>query len=60
VRIINVMTPLLEMKGLTVKLPTPSGWARPVNEVSLRIDADKSLGLVGDSGGFSVFCKHCW
>jgi hypothetical protein len=31
---------LLEVRGLTVELPelpTPSGWVRPVNEVSLRI-----------------------
>ncbi len=47
---INVMTPLLEVRGLTVELPTPAGWVRPVNEMSLRIDAGESLGLVGESG----------
>src|SRR6267143_1708274 len=46
VRMINVMTLLLEVRGLTVELPTAAGWVRPVNEVSLRIAAGESLGLV--------------
>src|ERR1700674_2188376 len=49
-RIINVMIHLLEVRGLTVELPTAAGWVRPVNEVSLRIGAGESLGLVGESG----------
>jgi oligopeptide/dipeptide ABC transporter ATP-binding protein len=40
----------LETRGLTVELPTPSGWVRPVNEVSLHIAEGESLGLVGESG----------
>jgi peptide/nickel transport system ATP-binding protein len=44
------VTSLLEVRGLTVELPTPAGWVRPVNDVSLRIDAGESLGLVGESG----------
>lgn len=32
------MSKLLEVRGLTVELPTAAGWVRPVNEVSLRID----------------------
>jgi oligopeptide/dipeptide ABC transporter ATP-binding protein len=51
------MTALLELRGLTVELPTtlPSsgralGWVRPVNEVSLRLERGASLGLVGESG----------
>lgn len=44
------MTALLELRGLTVELPTPGGWVRPVNEVSLRLGRGASLGLVGESG----------
>lgn len=33
-----------------MKLPTPAGWVRQVNDVSLHIDAGESLGLVGESG----------
>jgi oligopeptide/dipeptide ABC transporter ATP-binding protein len=44
------MSDLLEVRGLTVELPTAAGWVRPVNEVSLRIRAGASLGLVGESG----------
>jgi len=44
------MSGLLEVRGLTVELPTPVGWVRPVNEVSLRIGAGEALGLVGESG----------
>jgi oligopeptide/dipeptide ABC transporter ATP-binding protein len=44
------MTSLLEVKGLTVELPTAAGWVRPVHDVSLRIGPGESLGLVGESG----------
>src|SRR6267378_3861625 len=44
------MSDLLETHGLTVELPTPTGWVRPVNEVSLHIAEGESLGLVGESG----------
>jgi peptide/nickel transport system ATP-binding protein len=33
-----------------VELPTAAGGVRPVNDVSLRIDAGESLGVVGESG----------
>jgi oligopeptide/dipeptide ABC transporter ATP-binding protein len=42
--------PLVELRELTVELPTAGGWVRPVNEVSLRIEAGAALGLVGESG----------
>ncbi|MFZ0464491.1 MAG: ABC transporter ATP-binding protein [Candidatus Acidiferrales bacterium] len=41
---------LLELENFTVELPTPQGWVRPVNEVSLRLDEGEALGLVGESG----------
>jgi oligopeptide/dipeptide ABC transporter ATP-binding protein len=44
------MTALLEMRSLTVELPTAAGWVRPVNELSLQIAAGETLGLVGESG----------
>src|SRR5258708_20749966 len=44
------MPPLIELRGLTVEIPTPSGWIRPVDDVSLALDAGESLGLVGESG----------
>lgn len=44
------MKELLKIRGLTVELPTPQGWVRPVNDVSLRINEGECLGLVGESG----------
>lgn len=44
------MAPLIELCGLTVELPTPLGWIRPVNDVSLALAPGESLGLVGESG----------
>jgi len=44
------MLALLELRGLTVELPTPSGWIRPVDDVSFALEAGESLGLVGESG----------
>ncbi len=49
-RIIGTMAELLSVRGLTVELPTPLGWVRPVNDVSLHIRKGESLGLVGESG----------
>ena len=44
------MPPLLEARGLTVELPTPSGWVSPVKDVSFTLDEGETLGLVGESG----------
>ena len=40
----------LEVRRLTVELPTESGWIRPVNDVTFSIAAGETLGIVGESG----------
>jgi oligopeptide/dipeptide ABC transporter ATP-binding protein len=45
-----MMTGLIELRGLTVEIPTPSGWIRPVDDVSFSLETGGSLGLVGESG----------
>ena len=44
------MPPLIELRELTVELPTRDGWIRPVNNVSLKLERGASLGIVGESG----------
>ena len=44
------MPSLIELRGLTVEIPTPAGWIRPVDDVSFALVAGESLGLVGESG----------
>src|ERR1700685_3101680 len=44
------MATSLEVRGLTVELPTPSGWVRPVNDVSFTLAEGETLGIVGESG----------
>jgi len=40
----------LDIRGLTVELPTTSGWIRPVNDVSFTLATGETLGIVGESG----------
>ena len=40
----------LEIRGLTVELPTETGWVRPVNDVSFALAEGETLGIVGESG----------
>jgi peptide/nickel transport system ATP-binding protein len=40
----------LDVRGLTVELPTRQGWIRPVNDVSFTIGEGETLGIVGESG----------
>ncbi len=42
--------PLLDIRALTVELPTPGGWIRPVHDVSLALAAGEGVALVGESG----------
>jgi oligopeptide/dipeptide ABC transporter ATP-binding protein len=44
------MATSLEVRALTVELPTPSGWVRPVNDVSFTLAEGETLGIVGESG----------
>ncbi|WGH80200.1 ABC transporter ATP-binding protein [Jannaschia ovalis] len=43
-------TPVLELRDLTVDIPTRHGVLRPVDSVSWAIDAGEILGVVGESG----------
>ncbi len=40
----------LEVRGLTVEIPTDAGWIRPVNDVSFTLAEGETLGIVGESG----------
>ncbi|MFZ0634433.1 MAG: ATP-binding cassette domain-containing protein, partial [Candidatus Acidiferrales bacterium] len=44
------MSALLEVRGLTVELPSERGWVRPVNDVSFTLADGETLGIVGESG----------
>jgi oligopeptide/dipeptide ABC transporter ATP-binding protein len=44
------MATSLDVRGLTVELPTRSGWVRPVHDVSFTLARGETLGIVGESG----------
>ncbi len=44
------MATRLEVRGLTVELPTRNGWVRPVNDLSFALAEGETLGIVGESG----------
>ena len=44
------MATRLEVRGLTVELPTRAGWIKPVNDVSFALGEGETLGIVGESG----------
>ena len=46
----SMMATILEVRGLTVELPTTSGWIRPVDDVSFTLNEGETLGIVGESG----------
>ena len=46
----NGVEPLLDLRALTVRLPTAAGWVSPVQDVTFELAPGESLGLVGESG----------
>jgi peptide/nickel transport system permease protein len=44
------MATRLDVRALTVELPTRAGWVRPVNDVSFALGDGETLGIVGESG----------
>ncbi len=42
--------PVLALEQLSVSYPTPRGWLRALDNVSLAIPAGRAIGLVGESG----------
>ena len=44
------MAARLQVRGLTLKIPTTRGWICPVNDVSFALDEGETLGIVGESG----------
>ncbi|HEV8150680.1 MAG TPA: ABC transporter ATP-binding protein [Gemmatimonadales bacterium] len=44
------MTPLLEVRDLTISFPTERGEAVPVSHIGFRIERGETLALVGESG----------
>jgi oligopeptide/dipeptide ABC transporter ATP-binding protein len=44
------MAARLDVRALTVELPTRAGWVRPVNDVTFTLGDGETLGIVGESG----------
>ncbi len=44
------MTPLLDVKGLSVEIPVPIGTLRPVQSVDFQVRRGETLAIVGESG----------
>src|ERR1700761_5403732 len=44
------MPPILDVRHLTVELPTRGAWVKPVNDCLFTLDAGETLGIVGESG----------
>jgi len=44
------MTALLQVEGLTVALPTRSGYQKAVDDLSFTVDAGEMMGIAGESG----------
>lgn len=46
----SISAPLLEIENLSVHFATPGGYVLAVDEVSLRVQPARTLGVVGESG----------
>ncbi|SDR64362.1 peptide/nickel transport system ATP-binding protein [Rhizobiales bacterium GAS113] len=42
--------PILDLNGLSVSYPTPRGWLKALDRISLAIPRGRAMGLVGESG----------
>ena len=41
---------ILEVEGLSVDIPVPSGMLHPVQDLSFHVDRGETLAIVGESG----------